>query len=36
MLGGFEDMPPHENFEFFKGKSYILSIFEEGRTKRHT
>jgi hypothetical protein len=23
---------PHENFEFFKGKSFIPSIFEEGRT----
>ena len=27
MLGGFGGMPPpHENFEFFKGKSFILSM----------
>jgi hypothetical protein len=33
MLEEFGGMPPpHENFEVFKGKFFILSIFEEGRT----
>jgi hypothetical protein len=27
-LGGFGDMPPHENFEIFNAKSCILSITE--------
>jgi hypothetical protein len=31
MSGGWG---PHENFEIFKGKSFILSIFEEGRTTK--
>jgi hypothetical protein len=32
MLGGLGacPAPPHENFEFFIGKSCILSMFEEG------
>ena len=31
MLGGFwgHAPPPHENFEFFKGKSFILSYLKK-------
>jgi hypothetical protein len=30
MLGGFgAPPPPHENFEFFKGKSFILNYLKK-------